>query len=450
MDAKTEFPPRGFLANLTTVLGGQAASVAAALAAEICFARLLGPAARGQISLCMMAIYLGTLVGGLGADIPIVTWVAGRKKDISDWLPAVLSWGLLGCSLAEFLCWSVYSRWHASLLRGVTPSLFSVILMSIPFTVLFNYLLAFLTGAERFRERAGIGLLEGIASLISFLVLVWVAGRSADSAMWGNLAGLILGLVIGLALLRRVFEGGWKFSGDAKLRAGLLAGLRGQIGNVAAFFNYRLDVFIVNYFLDPAQVGLYAVGVAASEALWQIPQAAATTLFPRTARTLEEGGEEFTCLILRQVLLLSCVSGAALALASPFAVPLIFGARFQPSVAVIWWILPGTVALALGKVAASDLAGRHKTGYASVFGIISLLVTVALDLLLIPRMGISGAALASSAAYFTNGILLLIALKKELSVKWATFFVPSREELLQYKSAWNSLLLKTRTSDWNR
>ena len=353
---------RGFLSNLTTVLGGQAATVAVSLVTEICFARLLGPAARGQISLCLMAIYVGTLVGGLGADIPIVTWVASRKKKTSEWLAPVLAWSFLGCAAAITFWFVAYSRWNSTLLRGVTPTLFLVILLSIPFSVLFNYLIAFLTGAERFRERAGVCLLESTASLAGFLALAVVASRSAVAAMWGNLAGLIAGIAIGLAWLGGAFS--WRsrgFSVDANLRAGLLAGLRGQIGNVAAFFNYRLDVFIVNYFLDPTQVGLYAIGVAASEALWQIPQAAATALFPRTARTIEEGAGEFTCVILRHVFLVSFASGVVLALASPLAVPLIFGARFQPSVAVIWWILPGTVALALGKVAASDMAGRHKT-----------------------------------------------------------------------------------------
>jgi O-antigen/teichoic acid export membrane protein len=262
-------------------------------------------------------------------------------------------------------------------------------------------------------------------------------GRSADAAIRGYFIGVILGLTFGLALLRGVFGRSWgKISVDGNLRAGFLAGLRGQIGNVAAFFNYRLDVFIVNYFLNPAQVGLYAIGVVTSEALWQVPAAAATALFPRTARTIQEGASEFTCLILRQVFFISCVSGAVLALISPMAVPLVFGARFKPSVAVIWWILPGTIAMSLAKVASSDLAARYKTGYSSSFGVVAFVTTVVLDFLLIPRMGIRGAALASSVAYTVNGALLLLAIRRELKVGWSEMLVPTRAELGQYKKAW--------------
>jgi O-antigen/teichoic acid export membrane protein len=281
------------------------------------------------------------------------------------------------------------------------------------------------------------GLVQGIAALGAFLLICLAIGRSADAAIRGYLIGVMLGLAFGLALLRDVFGSSWRrISGDGNLRAGFLAGLRGQIGNVAAFFNYRLDVFIVNYFLNPAQVGLYAIGVVTSEALWQIPAAAATALFPRTARTIREGASEFTCLILRQVFFISCVSGAVLALISPIAVPLVFGARFKPSVAVIWWILPGTIAMSLAKVASSDLAARYKTGYSSSFGVVAFMVTVVLDFLLIPRMGIRGAALASSVAYTVNGVLLLLAIRRELKVGWSELLVPTRAELGQYKKAW--------------
>jgi peptidoglycan biosynthesis protein MviN/MurJ (putative lipid II flippase) len=109
---------------------------------------------------------------------------------------------------------------------------------------------------------------------------------------------------------------------------------------------------------------------------------------------------------------------------------------------VIWWILPGTIALALAKVASSDLAARHKTGYASAFGIVSLVVTVAFDFLLIPRLGINGAAIASSVAYLVNTVLLLGALKRQLDVSWSDLLIPRRDELASYRKAWSGLRLR--------
>src|SRR5271154_1040302 len=91
---------RGFLPNVATVLGGQAGTVALALLTEVCVARLVGPAARGQISLCVMSISFLALIGGLGADIPIVIWTADRSRKVSDWFSAILLWGMLGLAAA--------------------------------------------------------------------------------------------------------------------------------------------------------------------------------------------------------------------------------------------------------------------------------------------------------------------------------------------------------------
>lgn len=220
--------------------------------------------------------------------------------------------------------------------------------------------------------------------------------------------------------------------------------MRGHLGNMASFFNYRLDVFVVNYYLNSTQVGLYALGVVISEALWQIPAAAALALFPRTARTIEQGATDFTCLIMRQVLVIASAGALAIGIGSWLFLPLVFGERFRPSIAVVWLLLPGTLALSLGRVGVSDLAGRGKSGYSSVFAMTALVVTVAMDLILIPRLGIQGAAVASSAAYFTNATLILAALKHELKVRWRSLLVPSYAEFASYQQAWS------RFKEWMR
>ena len=430
-----------FAISIATILGGQALNVTVALLTEICMARLLGPGPRGQISVCLMAIWFGATLGGLGGDATIVLWSAARKKP-SDWLRSILLYGFAGCTVAELVWWLLYSRLHSSLLQGVTFGLALSVLVGIPLGVLFNYAIGLLTGSELFRERAAIALLENTASLVGLLGLIWVFGRTADSAMWGNCLGLAISIIAAAAIARNDFRSpSWSAATRlTEVRSGLLVGLRGHFGSVTSLFTYRLDVFIVNYFLNSAQVGIYAVGVTISESLWQIPQAVATALFPRTARTAHDDSTAFTCLIVRQVFLISCVSGALLALAAPIAIPLVFGARFAPGVPVIWWLLPGTIALAMGKVSASDLAGRKKTAYASFAGISALVVTVILDLLLIPRMGIQGAALASSIAYFVNGGMMLSALRYELKVSWPALLIPSRGELLHYQQAALDLL----------
>jgi O-antigen/teichoic acid export membrane protein len=278
-----------------------------------------------------------------------------------------------------------------------------------------------------------------MAELVSIVALMAFFSRTAIAAVAGMLVGLLLGGVIAYATLRTLIARRWNLRRASRsLLPALSLGVRGQLGNLATFFTYRLDVFIVNFFLGPADVGIYAVGVVVAEALWQVPQAAAVALFPRTARTgtSSDGAAEFTCAVSRHVLFIATLIGLALAVAAPILIPLVFGARFGDAVAVVWWILPGTVALSLGKLASADLAARGKPEYSSVFALVSLAVTVLLDFLLIPKMGIRGAALASSTAYLVDSLLLTATLRKILGVRWRDLLVPTRSDFALYRVLW--------------
>jgi O-antigen/teichoic acid export membrane protein len=427
-----------FLTNLAAVFGGQAACAALALAVEVCFARLLGPVGRGQISLCMMAIAFGYLLGGLGGDIPIVVWTADPRKNPSDWLAGVIFSGVMGSAVACGIWTLAYWRWHPTIFKGITPQLARIILATIPLAILFGYLMAILSGLERFHQRAAVAIANQSGELLAFVALVLLFGRKIELALLANVAGLAAAVVIAAILLKKFIPAALRVrSVTSNLASSLSFGLRGQLGNLATFFTYRLDVFVVNYFLDPAQVGLYALGVVVSESLWQIPQAAATALFPRTARTIDHGATQFTCAVVRQVFGIACITGIAMAALSPFLVPVIFGAQFSPSVPVIIWILPGTVALSVSKVMCADLAARGKPEFSSIFAVVTLGITAVLDLFLIPRMGIQGAALASSIAYTANATLIAITLKHQLKVRWKSLLVPSYAEFALYTQLWS-------------
>ncbi|MGD0428225.1 MAG: oligosaccharide flippase family protein [Candidatus Acidiferrales bacterium] len=425
-----------FASSFATVLGGQIACAAAALGIEICYARLIGPTGRGQIGVCMMVISIGLAVAGLGGEVPILIWAASQRKTLDAWLPAVWFWGLIGCVTFSCFWTTLYWKWHPSFLQGVTPTLAYLVLAVVPPYVFFQFLLALLTGLERFRERAAISLVAQVVELGTVVILALVVARTAEMAIVGNLAGIVIAGCVGAILLRHSLRHGWRLGPAAnRLGASLSLGMRGVSSNLAMFATYRLDVFVVNYFLSPAQVGFYALGVVISESLWQIPQAVAVALAPRTARTIDEGGEQFTCFVTRQVFLLACGMAGIMALTSPIVIPLIFGARFRPSVPVIWWILPGTVAFAVAKVMAADLTARGKPEYNSMIAIASAALTVLLDFALIPRMGIRGAALASSITYFLQAIMIGVALKSVIKASWKSLLVPSYSELVHYRDA---------------
>src|SRR5215472_7710862 len=141
----------GFLSNLTAVLGGNLSCAIVSLLVQTCFARLLGPAGRGQISLCLMVTAFGVLVGGLGGDYALTFWTAESREKSKVWLPAITLTAVIGSCLSTSLWLLVYWKWSPSFLKGMTPLMAVVVLFSIPLSIVFTYLMATLTGLERFR-----------------------------------------------------------------------------------------------------------------------------------------------------------------------------------------------------------------------------------------------------------------------------------------------------------
>jgi len=427
---------RGFARNVLAVLGGQLSCAVVAIVVQVCLARLLGPAGRGQISLALMVIAFCGLLGGLGGELPLSCWTAAAKGKPLDWIPSVIWSGIAGSAVVISLVALLYWKWDPAFLKGLSPALATIALLSVPLNIFVSYFMALLTGLERFRIRAGLALSNQVLSLVCVLSLVFAFGKSSEMALLGTQLGLLFSAIASGIFLRETLRGAWDVRrAGTRLAGSLSLGLRGMFGNLATFFNYRLDVFVVNYFLDTTQVGLYAVGVLVTEALWQIPQAAALALVPRTARTMDEDATKFTCMVLRQVIFISAVSGTIVALLCPFLIPLVFGAKFSPSVAVIFWLMPGVVALSAAKVISADLAARGKPEYSMSFAFVALAVTVVLDFLLIPKMGIRGAALASSVSYVLDSALLLATLKYKFRISWKDLFIPAQNEFNVYQVA---------------
>jgi O-antigen/teichoic acid export membrane protein len=218
-------------------------------------------------------------------------------------------------------------------------------------------------------------------------------------ALLAPLASGALSLVVFGILLRRkggVLRPRWNYS---VARSTLSFGLRAHIGNVLQFFNYRLDMFILNCFLGPANVGIYVVSVKLAELLWYLPNAVSFVIFPKAAASSPEEMNVFTPRVFRTTLGLTALGAVGLAFVGRPVINFVFSSAFIGAYVPMLTLLPGVILLGGAKVLTNEIAGRGYPHYNSINAGLALVLTVVFDLLLIPRHGVIGAALASSIAY---------------------------------------------------
>jgi len=78
---------------------------------------------------------------------------------------------------------------------------------------------------------------------------------------------------------------------------------------------------------------------------------------------------------------------------------LLYSSAFLPAVRPLQILLPGIVALSVGRVLANDVAGRGRVMLNNYAGLVTVATNVILNILWIPKYGIAGAALASTGSY---------------------------------------------------
>ncbi len=189
-------------------------------------------------------------------------------------------------------------------------------------------------------------------------------------------------------------------------------GLRSQVGGVVNLLNLRLDVVVLGAFAGAAPVGVYVVASKYAELL-RLPALALTWVaYPSVARHGATHLTQRAGITLPRLLLFGTVAAAAVGCSAFPLLPLVYGHEFAAAAWPAALIAVGLVAEPAAGLASAHLMGTGRPGMNSAILGIGLVITVALDLLLIPRHGALGAALASAIAYLVTDVVLIVAMRR--------------------------------------
>lgn len=397
----------------TSLLGGsallfwtQVAIAAGLLVAVLQLARGLGPEGRGTMAFISVAALVIGRVARMGMGEATGILAAQRPTSRS----ALLAGLAVFVVPATFL---VASAVAVGLLlipeprpAGIGPmELLAMVPAAIGIALLESCAL-FLLCCRRFVARAITGTSQ------PWLYAALLAGLSASvgltvtrAAFAWALAMSISGLFAFVCTVRAA--GGLARPDRALLAESIRLGSRLWVGTLSSFLNLRADQLLMGFITSQAILGIYAVAVNAAEVLSFFPSAIGEALFPLLAAGRPREREQ-ALRVIRLVILSTSASIALAAVVGSVLIPVVFGEPFAPSVSVFLWLLPGTLGFAAIRVFSSALATSSAPGNFSVPPLVSLAVGLVLDLLLIPGLGATGAAIAASAGYIAGGATALL------------------------------------------
>ncbi len=389
---------RAFLTQMAVTLIGALTVIATA--------RLLGPAGKGKLTLLVMIPVLAVAFLHLGIGQATVFYAprAAREPLVATSSAMIAAGGLLAVAIALPLVLVL----RGSLFWGIPAGWLVFMCALIPVALFYDLGAALFQALYRIPARNFLVLSCQALNLFLFLLLAgaWKMGVPGGMIAWG--LAYFLAVIIAAGRMASMVTPALLRIDSGLGRALLGYGVRSCSGSLLNMLNTRFDFVLVAFFLTPAELGLFAVAVYAAELLWKLPESVAVVLQPRVAQLPEEEARRFTPRVLR--LLLPPLALAAL-LAAFFSAPflrLLFGSAFSGAGPALLILLPGFLANAVGKVLASDLLARGRPLAYSASSAIAFAAMVALDLWLIPRLGIRGAALAASCAYGIGAASMVI------------------------------------------
>ena len=420
--------------DLDPVAGGSAilfwskiAGNAGFFLAVLILARALGPTGRGTIAFITVTALVAARLAGLGIGEATTVFVARRAEARGSLLAnAVVFMCASGALMAAVACAAIVALGdHAP--AGIGAPELTVIAAATLVSVLGDAGYCVLLGCGRLRPLAFI---TATASWVYpvFLLAIWsTAGLTVLSAAvaWTVAEGIRAAAYLGQAKrglpLRR--------PDPALLREAVRFGSRAWVGSLARFLNFRTDQIIMGFLASEAALGVYAVAVNASEVLLYLPAAMATALLPAAARTEAGLRVEQALRAFRSAALVTGAAALVAALVGPVLLPLVFGEAFDASVAPFLWLLPGALGFTAMIVFSNALVAHSAPGLSSVGPLVSLVVGIGLDLVLIPRFGASGAAVAASAAFLMGGGTALLVFHRRTPFAWRSLWLPRRSDL---------------------
>lgn len=395
------------------------------LATSIVVSRSLGPEEKGVYDLAFSTAVLLALVLGLALPSGIAFAVARKASS-----PRPLVGWIMGFGVAQAMIAAVVlailgaTELAAALGLGVTEPAFRVVLPALVAVMCITPCLrAILVGAQRVPLASWLDL-GGRG--ITFLVLLGVALSSTASTAATFATALLIGSVLAGFLYL-----------PATLRAsslGVGAGLRTVVrfatpaygSNVLQYLNYRFDLFIVAYFRDLREVGLYALAASLAQLVWLVSNSVGTVVFARIGSSNDEpsAAATRTAALARGLLLIQLVLAATLAVVAQPLLRVLYGTAFEPAVSALWLLLPGVAVFGGATVLAAHLAGLGRPGLNLRVAAVSLVVTVVLNMMLVPMLGMNGAAVASSASYVTTWAMTALLFSRATSVPLRSVLVP--------------------------
>lgn len=263
------------------------------------------------------------------------------------------------------------------------------------------------------------------AGPLFFRKLVYVAVGSVFVFMEAGVRGIIYGLLAGLVVM--LGWGAWKSS--TALNTPSLDQARSLfdyskyafVSSIGGYFYSWMDVAIIGLFLTQSEVGIYEISWRVTGIVMLFSSSIATAIFPQVSQwDAEDATERIESLLsdsIAPALLVAIPAFFGVILFPEEILGLVFGAEYTAGGLILIILMGEKVVQSVHIILGRSLQGINQPHLAAKAGVISMALNLVLNIILVIKFGIVGAAIATAFSFIVNSILHAYYLSRFISIR---------------------------------
>ncbi len=397
----------------------------------ILLARFLGPEDYGVYSFLMWFISFVQLFVNLGLGNMVIRYVAEAigRQDIGTAVSLVglASWIRVAASIVIIIILVVFAQFWAELFSNPgIESLFIVLSLGILPNVLNFLLSSIFAGFQKYEYGAYMMLATNPLRALG-IVIVCILGLGVQEILYVSIFSWVVGLFFGLFLLRRLIPlkgllNVPRLTPESK-RALKYSLIMTGIFFVGYFQVQRAEMFFLGIYQSSEVVGFYSIAfLLAQNSIGLVLQVFSGVLVPAISEQFARGDiDRIRAIYLNSARYLMMfgfpLAIGGIALSAPI-IQVFYGAEYTPAVLMLQILLFPFALLAISNAATGVLYGMDKPSSVLTTGVLLVIISIGLDLWLIPKYGAIGAAVGSSIPRIISAVLYIIFASRICQTSW--------------------------------
>ena len=370
----------------------------------------------GFITMLMGTKVLGAAEWGIGftvlTDLTFlligVELIAGNglvyftpRKKLTTLMAVSYAWIIVVIVLYAILFW-ILSYFPVTFDRIVPKGYEGITLLLVLVYSFHEFNLNIFLGKEKVSTYNWIFLLQILVQVCSMALFIFVFHiHDAHAFVYSLLCGYSTAFVVGfIALLPMVSKVGYDpffLTAKEMLRYGAVI----QLSMLVSTLNRRMSIYLLRQHCTDAAVGVYGAGSQVGEGVKVFGVSVSMVQFSKLSNLSdEEKIVKLTVKFLKITVVLTLVALVAIALLPVGFFTWLFSDAFGQVKLIILLMSPGLLFASAQLIFANYFMGTGQPKYNLYASLVGLAVTIPITLLLIPRMGIQGAAISFSCTYF--------------------------------------------------